>query len=774
MIFQDGINRKDIDNQYSNKERNYKGDTIFFSFYTNDVFQDSAFILFSPNSISDGNGFGYGQGQYKKLQGDSVVATGFNTRNFYFIPKDTGTYKLVAFVNKKYQTEDSFNYAFSSPIVIHVVPNETLTISPIISIDTTNTKINWIWCVALVLLSLLSAAIAYYFHQKFKKFIDDINTKNSKSIIDTFNGNLPPREIEWKQKNQFIKKDSSLISLYKNLKQHIYSERLDININKTIYQTTKNLGTISPVYEQKIKPKKYIVLLQQKYRKSTQFYLFKYLIDNFNLYNVPVEYFIFNTSDKYIDAQQQQYNLQELVNAYQQHALIIFSDGYTFLNYQTNSIFEEINNELSTWKNKVLVTPIPYIDWSAEENILRQEFPIVPADLVGLLNIIQVLNDDNSFQNYRTYTASYLNFYKIEEVKNYLQDDDLFQWLCALAVYPKIYWQLILAIGYELFPSKVTYENLLKLVRIKWIHEASFPVDVRLDLLKILDETNEIKARTLILNLIKDELSDITEDMFTYEEREIQRYTQSFILFANNNEENKINKDEIKDDAENFMALHQTQNINDIALKVYINNKDKEWETPIKNSQPANEYIIEYNTEKNKIAEKEKNKLNNLRKIFSGIALLALSILYIFIFLYKNNTAIEFLEKIKFSEQQMIDDGLVTLQINKDDCYKKIMQNNSDTVRLIIKDTQTDSIQYTSIIENDTLNENIKLILAYEKFYEVTIQKGKIIQNGSFYHKTQNTYLVSINNVICDTSPTPPLDTVIIQYNDATQKNALS
>ena len=594
--------------------------------------------------------------------------------NAFFIPEDTGQYVFTAVVGKKYQSSDSF-ISRTDSVIFNILPKESLEINSI-PLPSTPYKLNFLWVGILLSACLISILIALYLQKKVAK--KEIGNKAEK-ILERFSSYNPPKEILWKNKNEYIQKDTVLQDWHKNLLQNVNTERLEINLTKTILKTIKNIGRISPVYDQKIKPKRYIVLIHHKYIRSTQFQLFKYIIQNFGMSGVPLEYFTFTTTAAFFDINNQPYTLNELASHHQQNALIIFSDGYLFIDYLKNDIEENIKSELPLWNNRVLVTPVSYLDWASEESIFKRVLPMVPADIAGLLDVVKILNDDDYFQNYSDYIALYLNFYSLEEIKNYLQDEDLMQWVCALAVYPKIYWQLILALGNTICPEKVNYENLLKLVRIGWVHEASFPVDIRLELLKELTVTNELQARELILKLINEELSGITEDMFVYEEKEIQRYTQSFVLFANDN-----SKSELSTDAEKFMILHKANKVTDTALKVYIDNEERQWETPIKYKQPAGEFIEGYH--------------NKPRNRFLKISLIPLFILSGLLLLYHFYPGNEYLQKLKLVTAD-VKNNLIRFELIKDPCYYKYIAPENSNSKLETKSIQ---IEFKNLSNDST------------------------------------------------------------------------
>src|SRR4030095_5861954 len=109
------------------------------------------------------------------------------------------------------------------------------------------------------------------------------------------------------------------------------------------------------------------------------------------------------------------------------------------------------------------------------------------------------------------------------------------------------------------------------------IEEGSFPGSLRLSLLKELTTENEIIARRTMLNLMSESDKLIDVHSFSYEEKMMQKYTDSFVLYANDHTKN----DPYKKDAEKFMDLWRENALADIPLRIYLQNPNHQWKTPI-------------------------------------------------------------------------------------------------------------------------------------------------------------------------------------------------
>jgi hypothetical protein len=103
------------------------------------------------------------------------------------------------------------------------------------------------------------------------------------------------------------------------------------------------------------------------------------------------------------------------------------------------------------------------------------------------------------------------------------------------------------------------------------------PGSLRLSLLKELTTENEIIARRTMLSLMSESDKLIDVHSFSYEEKMVQRYTDSFVLYANDH----VKNDPYKNDAEKFMGLWKENAIADMTLRSYLQNPNHQWKTPI-------------------------------------------------------------------------------------------------------------------------------------------------------------------------------------------------
>jgi hypothetical protein len=176
----------------------------------------------------------------------------------------------------------------------------------------------------------------------------------------------------------------------------------------------------------------------------------------------------------------------------------------------------------------------------------------------------------------------------VEAIRRWLDDEDIFQWLCALAVFPTVRWEVTLAVGAAVLKErkalhKLNFISLLKFSRIGWLNTntGGIPGDIRLELLQQLGVNEELVTRGRILDLLRESDDIILAGTEAFEQKMMQIYTQSFILFAHDTRRNKTHEA----DARQFMSAFNRRQAPDLATVLYLSNPDNQWATPVRSAE---------------------------------------------------------------------------------------------------------------------------------------------------------------------------------------------
>ena len=461
----------------------------------------------------------------------------------------------------------------------------------------------------LILLSLIFLVLFLILYRKAKEKLKDQTKQLSEKyehLVTAFSGKKAPLEIPFRNKNYLPLPEQPLDDTAKQMRRRIEDNATVLDVKKTIQKSIDNLGLFQPVNVARTQQSEYLVLIDETQVNNQLVKLFEYLTEVFKKQNVFVEKYYFRKSPDlcYNNTETNGISLEKLSEKYSASVLLIFGNGYQLLNPSYPVLDYAYTGILNRWQYKAVLTPISFLDWSNKEYMaLVPYLPVLPVDAQGLLLLMPVLfnteqNITASLNQYKKlfYKTAGIDFEDIDELEKYcgnalwavstineLKTNILFQWIAALAVYPKIRWEITLAIGKAILDkngkaSELNYTNLLLLARIKWMSDGQFPDYTRLDLLKKLSKENEIIARETILELLKEiPETEITTEHYAYEEKEMQRIINEFNLYAYD----PVKYADYKESRQLFEQLWKEKKIKDSSAKVYMKNSGEQWNTLI-------------------------------------------------------------------------------------------------------------------------------------------------------------------------------------------------
>lgn len=426
------------------------------------------------------------------------------------------------------------------------------------------------------------------------------------ALLKSFSGRKLPAELSFQNKNYLAVAEAGINEAAVQMRRRINNEAFYLDIRRTISRAIDNQGYFDPVYSSRLQQSEYLVLIDAGHNNNQQVKLFDYLTEVLRKQNVFIEKYYYRYEPKrcFNALEPAGTSLEKLSEKYGKHILLIFGNAYQLL-YDYYPVFNsEYIQLLNRWQYKAVITPVPFPDWGNKETqALLTQLPVVPVDAEGLLVLMEALfteGYDGMSALKQHHTASYrtasVDFESMEGLEAYCRQaawaqvtegdrpvNILFQWIAATAIYPKIRWELTLAIGKALLDrygkwEELNFTNLLRLARIKWMKDGQFPDYTRLDLLKKLTIENEVAARETVLML----LGEITErdspqKHLAYEEKEIQRITNEFILYAYDPRKYAV----YKTAQPLYEQLWREQRITDAPSRIYLQNEGAAWTTLI-------------------------------------------------------------------------------------------------------------------------------------------------------------------------------------------------
>lgn len=470
-------------------------------------------------------------------------------------------------------------------------------------------KAYWFWVFGGgVLLCLLLSLLFKELYRRLQRAQQPPPIKDAdyENWLASFASTKPPADIPFLNKNALAPPEPTMATVGRLMRRRIASEAMYMHIGKTIAKAVRNSGFFKPAMEPRTQQSEYLLLIEESHINSQLTQLFNYLADTLHRHNVFVEkyYYRYEPSLCYSATAPNGISLDRLSEKYPHHILVIAGHAHQLVYSYQPMVSLYYQNLLSRWTNKAILTPLPFADWSvAEKNILPTVIPVFPADTVGHLLMMQGMADSRmdvvqqlKEEQGNLYSTVDIDFQAIDELAAYCQlaewaqskDGDayknlLFQWIAALAVYPKLQWELSLAIGKALFDKaglghQLNFSNLLRLARISWMQEGMMPPELRLELLKKLQQENEVLAReTILLSLKEIPTSDLKPGHAAYEEKETQRIINEFNLYAYD----PVKYADYEQSSSIFERLWNDKKLMEAPVKKYLRNPHANWPTLI-------------------------------------------------------------------------------------------------------------------------------------------------------------------------------------------------
>ena len=451
------------------------------------------------------------------------------------------------------------------------------------------TKIKW-WVTCILLLP----AAAGLLYSVFKKRTKPAKVQQGSLVANVLTKG--PYDIPFEQNDtKLVQQERDLRRTLIQMRYKSEEETLVLSVPGTISSIIRSGGSPQLVFAPLTQQQQYLLLIDRANPKSMLTRLSGYLAKTIAEDGIPVSIFYYDKNficynDKFPGG----LTLQRLAETDSFSTLVIIGKAHELVYNAYPVIEEKFIKELNRWQHKAVVTPIPVRDWSVKEKVLQEYMILVPADVLSLQKIIPALREkikprSNVFETTEVgpYSLRDTDFREAKALKVYLDNDEtIFQWLCAICIYPRLKWEVLVEIGKAILdkygePEKLNYSNLLKLCRISWMQQGVFPQSTRLELLKQLTIENELCARERLLHMLNYSTIIYGENgHFFEEEKRRQQITNQFILHANNNERYS----QYAASKEAFRKIWKKDAILDMPVKKYLDKtKSDTWITPVNN-----------------------------------------------------------------------------------------------------------------------------------------------------------------------------------------------
>ncbi|MBD2471443.1 hypothetical protein [Nostoc sp. FACHB-145] len=319
-----------------------------------------------------------------------------------------------------------------------------------------------------------------------------------------------------------------LLKVAQSLRSRIPIPSHELDVDKTIHATLSRGGWLTPIYRTYQVIPEYLVLVNRFSHQDHQAKFVEEIITDLKKEGVFITIYFFDDDPRICFDHEHQsvgLRLREIRSKYSEHYLIIISDIEKFFSSITGDL-EPWVNQLTTWKNRAIFTPIPVGNWGHQELKITQQFMILPATIAGLKAFSQRLQqgfatyevseeariplaDLLSTQPYRWIERNAPPSEQItamlDSLEEYLGQDSFF-WLSACAVFPKLHWDITIYLGNilknESGKSLIEVCSLSDLTQLPWLRYGYMPDWLRVCLITRLTQEQQQIIRNTLQNLL--------------------------------------------------------------------------------------------------------------------------------------------------------------------------------------------------------------------------------------------------------------------------------
>jgi hypothetical protein len=438
---------------------------------------------------------------------------------------------------------------------------------------TFNKQYNWnnilLGISGLFLLPLLAAAFIWWRYIRPKPKKEEVKDTTEPEELKG------PFIIEFNNHQDKIMPETGISQLAEVLRKRHTSDVYRVDINKTIKTTIRQGGFPELEYVPRTQPTDFLIFLDKEFPEGHLTRLFSYVIDRLKKDQVHLTVYTFSREPLLLSNEGLNHVLlpiDKVARLYPDTMLIIFSQAKAFFKSYDVVLKNWVSEKFKSWGTKLLLTPLAKKDWGAEELALYQAgFTVVPADINSFNIISDEINHMIDRQQLKkeivpeTYGSRQFNFNRWRQVTaylakalnenkrqfNHISDINLIeQWLCALAVYPHLNWEVTIAIG-KAFENKYTgsgrlvnYTNLLLISRISWMNDDQLMDSLRIEMLNKLENDKEALARQVIVELMKEIEPVIPTDSLVRNEFDFLHTTNKVLLNAHDQDRQTLSAEE--------------------------------------------------------------------------------------------------------------------------------------------------------------------------------------------------------------------------------------
>jgi hypothetical protein len=238
----------------------------------------------------------------------------------------------------------------------------------------------------------------------------------------------------------------------RKLRRRQIAEYRRLDLARTIDATIAASGYPTFQYRPDSRMPEYLILIDRTATRDHQAALFDQLAQALQREGIFVTRYFFDGDPRvcWSERATASVSLSDLQKIFSEHRLIIFGRGDRLIDPVTGEL-TEWSAMFQDWHDRAVVTPAAPSGWNRREQTLTEQFLVFPATLEGIEQLAERF-DSSVPAELEVSDADHPLPHDFErdndlgKLRSYL-GEPVFQWLCACATYPELYWDLTLLLG---------------------------------------------------------------------------------------------------------------------------------------------------------------------------------------------------------------------------------------------------------------------------------------------------------------------------------------
>ena len=250
-----------------------------------------------------------------------------------------------------------------------------------------------------ILLGILGVLIIYYWMKWLVSMPPPDSEEEKRANEALLSLGLPDRGpyfIPFRNRNGLIRLSPSMFRLANILRQRQEGFRKVLDVPGSIRATMASGGFPSLQMANTTVPSEYLFLIDEQAAGSHQSKLYHYLFEFLRSKDVHVTAYRYDTilNRFWNDATPEGLSPDQLYRLYPNYRLMILGDARALLHSHLPAgpaVKENYAEFIRSWKNGLLLTPVPVVSWNAQEAALYRILPVFPGDIDGFQSAMAAL-----------------------------------------------------------------------------------------------------------------------------------------------------------------------------------------------------------------------------------------------------------------------------------------------------------------------------------------------------------------------------------------------